>query len=379
MTLLHPLPAAPSYAVTVDVEDAPAAATLAAWTDLVAGTPGSDVAQLPAWARVRADAGFRPRYVLARAGDELVGGALVLQRRVRPGLRDVAYLPLGPVLPAGPHRAAARDAVCAALADLARQHLAALFVQPLCGDDDVSARLRERGFRPSTAGIAPQASLAIDLSAPPAELHARLRSGARGSVRRAAAAGVRVRRGTARDLPAVAALLADTADHHGFAAPSADHLRRLYRELAPGGHVRLFLAERDGVPLAADVLTSSGGTLTLRLTGMARGDDVRRLGAAALLRRETMLAARADGHDRLDLGGIPASAVAPLQAGGDLAGRVDGRTYYKASFGGHPFHRPPAVELIASPVLRFGYDLARRSAPGARLLAAAGTLLRGGR
>lgn len=378
---LPPLPAAPVElrpAVDVEIRRSPDAATLAAWEALVVGTPGSDVAQLPAWARVREGAGFRPLYVLARAGGELVGGALVLHRRTAPGLRPVAYLPLGPVLPAGPHRAAARDAVCAVLVELARHHVAALFVQPLTGDGDVSARLQAAGFRPSTAGIAPAASLAVDLTAPTPELHARLRSGARSSIRRAAAGGVRVRRGTADDLPAVAALLADTADHHGFPAPSLDHLRTLHEALAPGGHVALFLAERDGAPLAADVLTGSGGVLTLRMTGMRRDDEVRRLGAAALLRWETMLAARADGYDALDLGGIPASAVEPLHDGhADLASRVDGRTYYKASFGGRPFRRPPAVELIPSAPLRLAYDLVRRSAVGARLLDTARAVLRG--
>ena len=366
-------------AVDVAVEAAPDADTLAAWAGLVSTTPGSDVAQLPAWARLRGEAGYRPLFVLARAAGELVGGAMVLHRRLGPGLRPVAYLPFGPVLHDGPHRARARDAVCAALAELARRRLAALFVQPLTGDADVSARLQELGFRPSTAGIAPQASLAVDLSAPVAELHARMRSGARGSIKRAVAGGVRVRRGTARDLPAVAALLADTADHHGFAAASLDHLRAFHAALAPGGHVEVFLAERDGVPLAADVLTGAGGVLTLRMTGMRRGDDVRKLGAAALLRWETVLAARAGGYDQLDLGGIPADAVAPLLAGGDLARQVDGRTYYKASFGATPFLRPPAVELIRSPALRLAYDLARRSELGGRLLTAVRAALRGSR
>ena len=51
----------------------------------------------------------------------------------------------------------------------------------------------------------------------------------------------------------------------------------------------------------------------------------------------------------------------------------------KLTFGGTAFRYPQAVELITSPVLRAGYDVARRSAHGRRVLGAAQQLLRNGR
>jgi lipid II:glycine glycyltransferase (peptidoglycan interpeptide bridge formation enzyme) len=225
----------------VIVEAEPDAATLRAWDRLVADTPGSDVAQLSAWAQIRRRAGFSPLYVLARVAGEPVGGALVLHRRPVPGLGSVAYLPFGPVLPAGPRRGEIADAVGRALADLARQRLAALFVQPMAGDTDVAHGLLRLGFRPSTAGITPAASIAIKLSAPVDRLRADVRSGTRASIRRAAAQGVQVRRGGADDLGVVADLLAHTAEHHGFAAASPEHLGELYRALEPG-HIVIFVA-----------------------------------------------------------------------------------------------------------------------------------------
>jgi lipid II:glycine glycyltransferase (peptidoglycan interpeptide bridge formation enzyme) len=357
---------------SVRIESRPDAADLRSWDRLVARTPGTDVAQLSSWAGIRRRAGYEATYLMARTGAEIVGGAVVLHRRLIPGLRPVAYLPLGPVVPAGAHRDEAVDAICDALSTLARRRFSAVFVQPMDGDQQISDRLLRRGFRRSAAGIAPASSIAVDLAEPDAGL----RSGTRASIKRAARQGVRVRRAEVSDLPAVAALLAETAEHHGFAAVSPDHLRDLHATLAPGGHLQIFLAERDGTPLAADVLTGSGGVLTLRLTGMRRDRETRRIGAAALLRWETMLWARTHGYTTLDLGGIPPAAVEELRSGRtDLASRVDGRTYFKASFGGQAFHRPAAVEFL-SPAVRIGYDLVRRSPRGEQFLRTAKQFLR---
>lgn len=110
---------------------------------------------------------------------------------------------------------------------------------------------------------------------------------------------------------------------------------------------------------------------------MRRDPEARKIGAAALLRWETMLWARANGYHTLDLGGIPPAAVDTLRSGHtDLAARVDGRTYFKASFGGEAFHRPVAVGLLSSDPIRLAYDLIRHSRHGRQLLRIAKQLLR---
>jgi hypothetical protein len=86
--------------VSVTVTADPGRDVLQRWDGLVAATPGTDVAQLSAWADVRRHAGFRPILALAEDADGPVGGALVLHRRL-PALGSIGYLPLGPVLPAG--------------------------------------------------------------------------------------------------------------------------------------------------------------------------------------------------------------------------------------------------------------------------------------
>lgn len=363
--------------VVVTVSAQPDASTLQDWDRLVGTTAGTDVAQTSAWAGVRRHAGFTPIFVLAHSAGRMVGGAVVLHRRP-PGLGGLGYVPYGPVASVDGNRAATEAALCSALTRLARQRLRSLFVQPPRGADTTSRRLLELGFRPSTAGTTPTASLELDLSVPPDLLRAGLSSGTRGSIRRASACGVRVRIAAEQDLPAVAELLAETAAHHQYTPLSLAYLHTMYQQLNPTNHIKIFLAEHDGVPVATQVLTTCGDVVTLRLTGMRRADAAR-TGAPALLQWETILGARANGYNTFDFGGISPQAVDAVRAGrSGLASRVDGRDYFKASFGGRPFRYPPAVELFSSTAARVGYDLARRSKLGRQTIRHARNLLRTG-
>ena len=96
----------------------PDTSALAMWDGLVRTVPGSDVAQLSAWADVRRAAGFEPLYVFAWRGAELVGGALVMWQRL-PLVGEVGYLPYGPVI----SLTADREPVIAVLAAALRRLL----------------------------------------------------------------------------------------------------------------------------------------------------------------------------------------------------------------------------------------------------------------
>ncbi|MGH3911678.1 MAG: hypothetical protein ACRDRM_12715, partial [Pseudonocardiaceae bacterium] len=151
------------HPVSVSLFTQPDPHLIRAWDRLVSDTPGSDVTQLSVWSTLRREAGFLPVYLLARHDGRLVGGALVLQRHL-PVLGVVGYLPYGPVIAPQAPRSAVAHALSAGLAELGRRQLGCLFVQPPEGADDISDQLVELGFRPSTAGIAPAASIRIDLT-----------------------------------------------------------------------------------------------------------------------------------------------------------------------------------------------------------------------
>ena len=100
----------------VRIYTTPGRIALDEWDALVERTPGTDVTQLSAWARVRASAGFSPLYVHAHRDGKLVGGAQLLYRRV-PVVGRVGYVSYGPVVD---HSAVDGDAVRTAIADALR-------------------------------------------------------------------------------------------------------------------------------------------------------------------------------------------------------------------------------------------------------------------
>jgi lipid II:glycine glycyltransferase (peptidoglycan interpeptide bridge formation enzyme) len=358
----------------------PDRATLIAWDQLVSEVPGSDVTQLSGWSRVRTAAGFTPFYVMAYQGAELVGGAHILQRRL-PMFGTLGYVPYGPVIAPHVPRDPVRRLLGQALTELTRRGIAMLFVQPPEGADDVSSDLLSRGFRLSDAGIAPTASVRVDLSASEAELQRGLSRSLRKWTRtnKWEAGGVTVRWGDETDIAVMAELLARTAGHHRFEALTEEYLRTLYRELAPTGHARLALGEIDGVPVHSVLYTSCSGALKTRLSGFDRTGEATRLRVPGAVRWEGIRWAKANGHRWFDLGGLTEASQRMMRDGNVDQDDLPGADKFKFGFGGTPFTYPPAVELIGSPILRGAYDLARRWHGGKRLISMARLSMRTGR
>jgi len=190
------------------------------WDELVERSRADDVAQISAWADIRATHGYRPTYIFIRHQNRLIAGAQILCRRV-PVLGTIGYLPFGPVIALDVD---SRDQVTERLtAELSRsgRQLRMLFVQPPVGAEDVSASLLDAGFRASDALIAPRASVRLDITPPEEELVARLPRRLRTWTRQWSKRGVRVRVGNSQDISRFAELLDNTAAHHRFNPHSA--------------------------------------------------------------------------------------------------------------------------------------------------------------
>lgn len=367
-----------SGAVAVHLSRDPGPALWHAWDDLVDRTPGTDVTQLSAWGRLRRHSGFVPLLLHATRDDELVGGALVLVRRL-PLVGRVGYLAYGPLAdPDEPACSQARDALNTALVELGRNRLGMLFVQPAEGSEHVGAALLERGFRPSTAGIAPAGSVRIDLSADLETIRRGFGKRLRSWPGRWEQRGVRVRRGDERDLPLLCRLMAATAAAHGYPVLPPRYVEALWCALAPTGHAVLFVGEVHGVPVAADLMTRCGDMLRGRLNGFDRTAEAARLSVPAAIRWHMIGWGKAAGYRWFDFGGLRPETLDVLMAGGEKPEQgwpaVD---QPKLTFGGTPFRYPQAVEMIASPAVRAGYDLVQRSEAGRRAVETARVLLRG--
>lgn len=365
--------------VTITVSAEPDSASLRAWDELVASNPAGDAAQLSVWAALRKEAGFNAVRILARRGQEVSGGAQVLCRRLPIG-GMIGYVSYGPLVDAGcPDRAVVLREVCDALEGFGRRRLRMLFVQPAEGCEDVSQELLRRGFRGSDAGIAPAASLRIDLSGTVDELRLGLSKRLRTWTNRWPARGVSVRLADAADLPVVAALLADTARHQGFAAFSERYLHTVHHELVRAGHAAIFVGEVDGRAVATDVMTVCGGAVKVRFVGMDRSSPAAALNVPGAIRWESIKWAKANGHRWFDFGGLRPASVGVLTSGSAVdVEELAGPDRYKVRFGGSAYHYPPAVELVPSLVVRGAYDLVRGSTRGRRLLDTAKLRVRGG-
>ncbi len=358
----------------------PSVFLLRAWDELVDRTPGTDVTQLSAWARLRGLAGFSALHVLARRDGELVGGAQILTRRL-PLIGSIGYLAYGPIIaPGADSYAEIRRALAGALTTLGRRRLRILFVQPPEGAGDVSAELLESGFRASTAGIAPAGSIRVDLTDDLAVIKGRFGRKLKSWPSRWSARGVTVRAGDERDLPLLVELMGRTAEQQGYTPLPYYYVETLYRELAATEHAALFVGEVDGVPVAADLVTRCGDMLRGRLTGFDRSGDASKLSVPAAIRWEIIQWGKARGYRWLDFGGLRPATLDALLGSGEPPPEgwlpVD---QPKLTFGGTAFRYPRAVELISPAPLRMGYDLAWRSAAGRRLIEQARALLRGNR
>lgn len=345
---------------------------LRTWDRLVDSTAGSDVTQLTAWARLRGRVGYEALYLLAFQAGELVGGAQIMHRRV-PVLGSVGYLPYGPVISPA---AADRTGVCRQLASgleaLGRHRLRMLFVQPPEGADDLSHELLRRGFRTSSAGIAPAGSIRIDLTATEDEIRRRFARRLRSWPKKWAARGVTVRLGGGGDIPLLATLMTHSARHQDYQPLPVDYIEAMYSELAATGQAALFVGEVCGEPVAADLVTGCGGMIRGRLAGFDRTGEAGRLSVPAAIRWEIIRWAKARGYQWYDLGGLHEEALQTLLAGecrhSDSWPSSD---QAKVAFGGSAYRYPSAVEMISSAPVRTAYDLSRQWAGGRRLVARA--------
>jgi lipid II:glycine glycyltransferase (peptidoglycan interpeptide bridge formation enzyme) len=240
--------------------------------------------------------------------------------------------------------------------------MTALFVQPPDGAEDVAADLLSHGFRRSAAGIAPGASLRLDLTVGADQLRKGLDSRVRSWTNRWSARGVTVREGDDQDIAILAGLIADSADHQGYTPLTEAYLLDYYRQLAPEGLVALFVGEISGSPVAARLYTICGNVLKARLAGMDRSGSASRLSVPAAVEWNAILWAKARGLGWFDCGGVRQSTAERLLSGDSVTpSEVTGSDWFKTRFGGRPVVYPQALELIRSPILRRGYDWVLRS------------------
>jgi lipid II:glycine glycyltransferase (peptidoglycan interpeptide bridge formation enzyme) len=320
-----------------------------AWDAFVSALDGGNHMQTGMWAEVKSTRGWGVCRMVARRNREIAGGAQVLIRRL-PVVGAIGYVPRGPVL-------AEDDPVLMGilldtLRTLAReQRIHYVLVQPPHGQPRSAALFETRGFRPSVVQAAPSATVLIDLTRSTDELMARMKGKTRYNVRLGLRKGVTVRSGAEPDLAIFHRLLVATGRRNAFPIHPLDYYVAVWRVFEPRGCIKLFVAELNGVPLAALLALTVGNTVTYWRGAWAGEHGA--LHPNEALHWNAMQWAKQRGFHWYDLDGIEVTQAKGLarQMPGEKLSRAD--TSFKLGFGGDYRVSPGASEFIANPALRW--------------------------
>ena len=304
------------------------------WDRFVATHPQGHILQTAPWGELKAAFGWEvERMALVEAG-EIRAGAQVLYRRLPGGLGRLAYVPKGPLVRWEVLGEA--SALLTALAEAARGRGAVgLTLEPDLPDEPIwRERLGGLGLSPSPLGsVQPRRTLIVDLSGDEETILKRMKSKTRYNIRLAARKGVRVREGTAADLPAFHRLMAATAARDRFGVHAPVYYERAFHLFVPQGWARLLLAEVEGEPVAA-LMVFALPPRAWYFYG-ASGNMHREKMPNYLLQWEAMRWARSLGCVEYDLWGVPDEERERLEA--EFTRRRDGLwgVYrFKRGFGG---------------------------------------------
>lgn len=286
---------------------------------------GGHLLQSAAWGELKARFGWSVlRLALAR-DDTLIAGAQILLRRLPLGLQ-FAYVPRGPIVqPADQNTVTALcDALCAAAK---RRGAFALRLEPnrVGGWDWRSARAT---WLPANS-VQPRTTIHLDLTRAPDIILAQMKPKWRYNIRLAERKGVRVRVGTADDLPLFYRLLQITGARDHFAIHAEAYYRAAFELLTAGDCARLLIAEFESEPLAAIFVTAFGGE-AIYLYGASSNAHRDRMPNHAL-HWAAIQWARACGCVRYDLWGVAAKADALQNSDEPL---THGLYQFKQGFGG---------------------------------------------
>lgn len=322
----------------------------AAWDDFLVRLPAGHHVQTSLWAQVKASLGWRFARVIAMRDEQIVGGAQLLFRKV-PIAGMVGYVTKGPVFASGEQSAC--PAVVEKIHRIARsRHIRYLIVQPAEDMPALAENLRAAGFRSSTVEAAPTASVLVDLQPGVDQLLATMKPGTRYNIRLAERRGVRVREGSAGDLPIYHALLVATGDRQGFSAYDLAYFQELWRVFDNRGWVRLFIAEIEGEVVSATLAIAFGNTVVNKLSVWSGRFGSHKPNEA--LQWTVMQWAKKQGYRYYDLEGIElAAARAILQ--GESPAEADSVSHFKLRFGGEIVLYPTAYEQLYDPFARWAY------------------------
>ncbi|MCS7061792.1 MAG: peptidoglycan bridge formation glycyltransferase FemA/FemB family protein, partial [Anaerolineae bacterium] len=289
----------------------------ARWDAFVEQHPYGHFLQTNVWGELKAQHGWRyVRSTVLNTNAELVGGAVLLLRRLPFGLGVLAYAPRGPVANWDDRKAAASIINIAAKTARSRGAIA-LIVEPDLLDTPADRHtLTACGLIPLDLHVQPRRTIWVNLDVEEeVDILSPMKQKTRYNIGLARRKGVTVREGSADDLATFYALSRLTAERNEFAIYPESYYRAFLQLFGPAGAncARLFIAEHNGRALAALVVVAFGKRATY-LYGASSNED-RDLMPTYLLQWEAMRWARERGCRTYDMWGVPDEDEETLEAG----------------------------------------------------------------
>ena len=314
------------------------------WNAFLDNHPDAHLLQTAEWGELKSAFGWSHTFVKHHDN-----GALILFRRILPGL-TIAYIPEGPIGQWTPEFSETVRQVCRARGAFA------LKVEPDGIWDPILADIyTELGFQASPQTVQPPRTITVNLQDNEDDLLMRMKSKTRYNIRLAGRKGVEVKAWS--DIAAFADMMEETADRDEFGAHNKAYFRKAYDLFHPSGSCELFLAEVEGLPVAA-IMVFKRGKRAWYLYGASRSVHREKMPTYAL-QWQAMRWAKKSGCTLYDLWGIPDFDEDQLEE--QFTERSDGLwgVYrFKRGFGGEVTKTMGAWDLVFDPLRYRIYTLA---------------------
>lgn len=204
------------------------------------------------WGEIKSRTGWVPWRLIIEEDHEIVAAVSILERKLPIIGIPIFYASRGPVVDW--KNSELFDVVLEEIGKLAKSHGAIfLKVDPdvPSSEKELEQYLQSRGFRTAESGkgfegVQPKYVFRLDISPDEDTLLANMQQKTRYNIRLAQKKGVKIRRGTRKDLTDFYSVLKETTERDRFLVRAYSYFEDLYDTLVPNGLAELFIAEYDG-------------------------------------------------------------------------------------------------------------------------------------
>lgn len=303
----------------------------AMWDDFLIGQPDGHHVQSSLWGELKAKFGWQVIRIVAYEDEEIVGGAQILARPL-PVWGKIAYISKGPV--AASDRLDIMESLFDHIEQLAQaRRFLVLSIQLPEEVPSYTDLLEARQFQSSSFYVVPPTTVVVDLRPNEDEILAKMKQKTRYNIRLAGRKGVLIREGNEQDLPIFYQLTQLTGSRNeDYSYYDLEYYQEAWRQFAPHGMMKLFLAYYNDEPLGALIAITFGKWAVYKWG--ASSNTHQNLMPNNLLQWNAIHWSKEKGCNYYDLGGISPPIAQALKQGQNPASIAKGGTArFKLGFG----------------------------------------------